>query len=117
MALWKGNLPWKSWIKNGWVDGVVSGHYFIDSSKYSSLAEDFRQIARPEQTIIFWQQLLNYQQGKLTPPSILTEQIAIIGKTRANGGTYHEALNLDNRSESEYWQPLSDAVRKHWHRN
>lgn len=106
-------FPWKKWVKNGWVDTVVVGQYFIPYSRIVVDSQTFREVAGPDQKILFWQQLWHYQKQYILPLEELMKQVSLISFAGGNGAVYHEGFNLEERVE-DYWKPLSETISKQW---
>ncbi len=106
-------MPWRGWIRKKWLDGVVVGHYYIDLIQIATDSKAFHKVASPEQKIFFWQQLWNYQKRAMTPFHQMLLQIQLINYSGANGGVYHEAMNLEENIDN-YWKPLGEEVKKYW---
>ncbi len=107
---------WKSWLANEWIDGVVAGHYYTPAEHIESQANAFRDVADLDQTLIFLVQLYDFDKSLHTPLSDIETMIQSIASSKANGGSFFEALQLEEYIGS-YWDPIYHKVDKYWHLN
>jgi uncharacterized lipoprotein YddW (UPF0748 family) len=104
----------KKYLRNGWVDSVVSGQFHVGPFFASIQQAAFAQAARPEQKLYFWAQIYDYGQKRTHTSQELLEQAAFFRFLGANGGMYHESVNLEERDNPEIlWTPLEQFYRKY----
>ncbi len=106
-------MYWKSWVKKGWIDSLVVGHYYIPYSRIIDDTKSFREFSSQDQKIYFWMQLWHYQKRCQTPLDDLIREIQITSFAGADGLLCHEAIGLEERPDT-YWQPLAEAIKKYW---
>ncbi len=88
----------EKYLRNGWIDSVVTGQYRVSADFGSKEVNRFREYARPDQKIYYWAQLYFYGQRMATALEILN-QAASFNFLGANGAIMHESLNLEERPE------------------
>ncbi|MFI4913078.1 MAG: FG-GAP-like repeat-containing protein [Sedimentisphaeraceae bacterium JB056] len=108
--------PWKSWLANDLIDGVVAGHYYTPAEMIENQTLSFQQAADPDQTIIFLIQLYDFDTSFTTPLSDIETLIQTISTSGSTGGSFYEALQLEDNMDS-YWEPIYQNVDRYWHLN
>ncbi|OHB54580.1 MAG: hypothetical protein A2Y12_09665 [Planctomycetes bacterium GWF2_42_9] len=106
-------LPWKSWVKDGYIDAIIAGHNFVPPEAIARGTKEFKSVAKSNQRILFWIQLFNYQTAKRTDLDVLEKMIKAIDESGANGGSMHEVAGLEE-DMTGYWDPVSEFVQKNW---
>jgi len=88
-------LPWHSWVKDGVVDEIVSGHFFPTLSTLISQQAAFRAIPGHESVrTTLWIQLYHYEKNELIPSSQLIQTMRQLVRDGFNGGAFHQGDNL-----------------------
>ena len=104
----------KKYLRNGWVDSVVSGQFHVGPFFASIQRAAFAQAARPGQKLYFWAQIYDYGQKRTHTSQELLEQAAFFRFLGANGAMYHESVNLEERDNPQLlWTPLEQFYRKY----
>jgi hypothetical protein len=105
-------FPWKSWLQNGYIDGLIAGHNEVIPASAARLVNEFNKVASPEQTLLIWQQVYLYDIGynSLDNMKAHVKNISFAG---GNGGAYHECYNLELNSGT-YWQTISSTIANYW---
>lgn len=108
--------PWKSWLSNDWIDGIVAGHYYTPPEQIETQTKSFDEVAKADQTMIFLIQLYDFNTNLNTPLSDIETIIQTISTSNSHGGSFYEALQLEDNINS-YWNPIYDNVDEYWHLN
>jgi hypothetical protein len=109
-----GNTPidWQKYLRNGWIDSVVSGQNLVVPFYASVETNRFRAVAKPGQNLYFWAQMIDYQAVPVFPLDRLLRQAQFFAFLGANGGIYHESVNLEEHEAPQtYFVPLTDFYR------
>ncbi len=101
------------YLKDGYVDAIVSGQNKVGPFFAAGEAAAFRRHARPGQKLYFWAQMVDYGAGMISPESLL-DQAAFFNFYGANGAMYHESINFEEKDHPEtYMKPISKFFREH----
>jgi len=100
-------VDWRKYLKEGWIDSILDGQNKVEPFFASREINLFRQVARADQTFYFWAQMVDYAGDRLFTPKELIEQAEFFRILGANGGVYHEALNMEENM-SAYLFPIGD---------
>ena len=108
-----GNTPvdWQKYLKLEWVDSILSGQNKVEPFFASREINRFQEVARPGQKLYFWGQMVDYQGDAVFSPGYLLNQAEFFAFLGANGGVYHEAINLEYDMD-KYMLPLGEFYRK-----
>lgn len=87
--------PWKQFVSEGLVGGVVFGHYLTPPARLPEIAREFEAIPGAEAVDrLLWIQLFNYQEQRLVPGELLGALIEEIYANDFDGGTFHQSDHL-----------------------
>ena len=101
------------YLKDGYVDAIVSGQYMVGPFFAAAEAAAFRRHARPGQKLYFWAQMVHYGKGMITVQDLL-DQAAFFSFYGANGAMYHESINFEEHDHPEtYMKPISKFFHEH----
>lgn len=109
-----GNMPvdWRRYLREGWIDSMVSGQNNVVPFFAGVEINLFRQVAKPEQKFYFWAQMVDYKGSRVYPLADLIKQAEFFAFFGANGGIYHESVNLEERdSPQKYFIPLTEFYK------
>ena len=110
-----GNMPvdWQRYLREGWVDSMVSGGNVIWPFNAGGEINRFRAVAKPGQKLYFWAEMNNWREGGQYPPEHMLRQAEFFAFFGANGGIYHESLNLESADGlKNYFIPLTQFYSK-----
>lgn len=111
-----GNLrvDWRRYVKEGWVDSMVSGQDKLSHYHAGAEMNQFRRVAKAGQKLYFWAKMNNWKGGGMYPPEDLFQQAEAFAFFGANGGIHHESLNLESANGlTKYFDPLTEFYRTH----
>jgi hypothetical protein len=111
-----GNMPvdWQRYLREGWVDSMVSGDGGFLPFNAGAEINQFRAVAHPNQKFFFWASMVQVVNGRVVPlpPEPLLQQPEVFALFGANGGIYHESLNLESADGlTKYFAPLTQLYR------
>ena len=101
------------YLRDGWVDAIVSGQNKVGPFFAAAEAATFRRHARPGQKLYFWAQMVDYGAGMITVEDLL-KQADFFSFYGANGAMYHESINFEEHDHPEtYMKPISKFFQEH----
>lgn len=108
-----GNTPvdWRKYLRLGWIDSILSGQNKVEPFFASREINRFREVARPDQKIYFWGQMCDYVGNGMFSQDYLLKQAEFFAFLGANGGVYHEAVNMEE-DMAKYLFPLGEFYSK-----
>jgi len=101
-------VDWRRYVKEGWVDSIVSGQDKLSHYLAGAEMNQFRRVAKAGQKLYFWAEMNNWRGGGMYPPEDLLRQAEAFAFFGANGGIHHESLNLESANgTANYFDPLT----------
>ena len=87
--------PWKQFVSEGLVDGIVFGHYLTSPNKLPEIAQEFNAVSGSAGVDkLLWIQLYNYQKNALVSPESLRLLLEALEVNDFDGGTFHQVDHL-----------------------
>ncbi len=103
-------LHWQKYLQNGWIDHILAGQYKVGNYWIGRETNRFKSAALPHNKLYFWAQMIEYGKGVYTLDQLKNQAEAIVFHG-ANGGMYHEAINMEEQVES-VMKPLGEWYSK-----
>jgi hypothetical protein len=103
-------VDWQRYLREGWVDSMVSGDGPFLPFNAGADINQFRAVAHPNQKLYFWAVMVQSVNGNLVqyPPEHMLQQPEFFAFFGANGGIYHESLNLESADGlTKYFDPTT----------
>ena len=102
------------YLRNGWIDAIVSGQNNVGPYFAAAEIAAFRQNARPGQKFYYWAQMVDYAGGRVYPVEDLIKQAQFFNFYGANGAMYHESINFEEHDAPEkYFKPIAKFYEEH----